>query len=221
MKLSDIEHIRSLFYIHFGWGLSRLGLDKLLKTKQFLDEIAASVKNIIYASFPKTTPEEREDIEQEVKLKIWERAASGKKIGNLRSYLWKVVYTTALDVISNRLNTASQEEIANHIDSLNISRFQSLLPDLLLEQKELTELLRNGICSLPPRRKTVLELYLAGMNIEEMAKFLGWEENQVRHLLYRGIHELEERTNELGKKTKTETDDKINMTKADDPKRQG
>ena len=109
-----------------------MNLEKLLKSKKFIDDIASSVKNILYANFPNTTPEEREDIEQEVKLKIWQTASNGKKIGNLRSYLWKVVYTTALDLIQERMAQASQDEIARHIDTLNISRFELISPESLV-----------------------------------------------------------------------------------------
>jgi len=174
-----------------------MDLEKLLKSKKFLEDIAASVKNIIFANFPTITLEEREDVEQEVKLKIWRASSSGKKIANLRSYLWKIVYTTALDIINERLLNASDEEIIKHIDSLNISRLKLLSPEFLIEKKERGEVLNNGIHSLPPRRKAVLELYLSGMNLEEITDFLGWGQNEVRHLLYRGIQELTDKARAL------------------------
>jgi len=173
--------------------LGTMELETLLKSKKFLEEVASSVKNIIYANFPKTSREEQEDIEQEVKLKIWQVASNGKKITNLRSYLWKVVYTTALDLINERLLNTSDEEIIKQIDSLNISRLKLLSPELLMQKKEHADILKNEIHSLPPRRKAVLELYLSGMNLEEITEFLGWGQNEVRHLLYRGIQELAER----------------------------
>jgi RNA polymerase sigma-70 factor (ECF subfamily) len=178
--------------------LGTMDLATLLKSKKFLEDIANSIKNIIFANFSKTSQEEREDIEQEVKLKIWKVASNGKKITNLRSYLWKVVYTTALDLIQERLPNASDEEIIKQIDSLNISRLELLSPELLLQKKEHADILKNEIHSLPKRRKAVLELYLSGMNLEEITEFLGWGQNEVRHLLYRGIQELTERVGESG-----------------------
>lgn len=175
-----------------------MNLEKVLKSKKFLDDIASSVKNILYANFPNTTPEEREDIEQEVKLKIWQTASNGKKIRNLRSYLWRVVYTTALDIIQKRMISVSREQIIRQIDALNISRFELISPECLIEKKELAEIIKKEIHSLPPRRRSVLELHLSGMNLEEIAVFLGWSDNQVRHLLYRGIQDLTEKINNRG-----------------------
>jgi len=189
-----IELFSIFIYIYAGIQLlGKMDLETLLRSKKFLEDIANSVKNIIFANFPRTSQEEREDIEQEVKLKIWQAASNGKKITNLRSYLWKVVYTTALDLINERLLNTSDEEIIKQIDALNISRLEPLSPELLLQKREHAEILKNGIHSLPPRRKAVLELYLSGMNLEEITEFLGWGQNEVRHLLYRGIQELAER----------------------------
>lgn len=173
--------------------MGAMDLETLLKSKEFLEGIASSVKNIIFANFPKTSQEEREDIEQEVKLKIWQVASNGKKIANLRSYLWKVVYTTALDLIQERLSNISDEELIKQVDSLNKSRLELLSPELLLQKKEHADILKNEIHSLPPRRKAVLELYLSGLDLEEITEFLDWGQNEVRHLLYRGIQELTEK----------------------------
>jgi DNA-directed RNA polymerase specialized sigma24 family protein len=63
---------------------------------------------------------------------------------------------------------------------------------MYLRDITLAEIIKNEIHSLSPRRKSVLELHLSGMNIEEIAIFLGWSDNQVRHLLYRGIQDLAE-----------------------------
>ena len=58
-------------------------LEDLLKAGPFLDEVSLSVKKIIFANFPCLTEEEREEIGQDVKLKLLKMASRGKKIGNL------------------------------------------------------------------------------------------------------------------------------------------
>jgi len=175
-------------------------LEKLFKTRSALDEMAISVKNIIFASFPRITAEEREDIEQEVKLKLWRKICRGKKVDNLRSYLWKVVYTTALDVVQERIRGASRMEMVQQIDALSASRLESLSPEILVEKRELAEIMKREIDLLQPRRKTVVQLYLTGMNLEEIADFLKWRGNQVRHLLYRGIQDLVATVNQKARK---------------------
>ncbi|MFX1514252.1 MAG: hypothetical protein ACFFCQ_16885, partial [Promethearchaeota archaeon] len=63
-------------------------LDKLI------EDISRSIERIIWKNFPGLSSNGKADISQEVSLKIWKAISSGKNIKNLRSYLWKVVYTT-------------------------------------------------------------------------------------------------------------------------------
>ena len=87
-----------------------MDLETLLKTKTFLEDMSVSIRNILRANFPEMSREEKEDIDNEVKMKLWKKAAGGKKIDNLRSYLWRVVYTTALDLIEERMPHLSLEK---------------------------------------------------------------------------------------------------------------
>ena len=172
-----------------------MNLGHLLKTKKFLDEMAISVKNIIYSAFPSTTPEEREDIEQTVKLKIWRKISRGKKIENLRSFLWKIVYTTTLDILDERMQTIPPEEIQERADSLIRFQDRPESPELLVESKETKAALIESVKALPARRRTVVQLWLSEMTLEEISAYLGWSGNQVRHLLYRGIQDLKDKVN--------------------------
>jgi RNA polymerase sigma factor (sigma-70 family) len=165
-------------------------LEELIRDGHFLGEISASVRNIICANFPSTTSDEREDIDQDVKLKLWKLASSGKKVGNLRSYLWRVVYTTALDAIGKRLGGVPYENAAPEEDLRLLDRLDFASPERLMERKELRRMIGDAIESLPERRRLVIKLHLAGMDIEEAAGFLDWTENKVRHLLYRGLADL-------------------------------
>ena len=163
---------------------------KLLTTGIILDDMAVSIRNIIYASFPGTSLQEREDIEQEAKLKIWRMISNGKNIDNFRSYLWKVVYTTALGIIEKRLQNMSEEEIQKMVDSARPARFSEAGPEFLCQNEEMKMELSKAIEMLPSRRRSVVRLWLSDMNLAEIAAYLGWGGNQVRHLLYRGIEEV-------------------------------
>jgi RNA polymerase sigma factor (sigma-70 family) len=182
--------------------------EKLLQTKEFLEGVALSIRNIIYSKFPGTSIEEREDIEQDVKLKLWRMVSSGKKIDNLKSYLWKVVYTTALDVIEGRLHCEPDDVIAQETDAIPFRRVLELSPERQLEQKELKAIVLQAVLALPSRRKQVVELWLTDMNLEEIAELLQWGENQVRHLLYRGIEEVKAVLSKAGNQAPDDLDRK-------------
>ena len=175
-----------------------MDLKKLIKTKQFIEEISNSIKYIIWKTFPQITQEEREDISQEVKLKIWKMVSSGKKIKNLKSYLWRTVYTTALDIISERIKSISLDKTIELKGSNPISEFDIVSHESLIEKKELKLTLEKAINSLSQDRRVVIKLHLIGMSFNEMSEFLKWSENRIRHLYYRGLKDLKEILKEYG-----------------------
>jgi RNA polymerase sigma factor (sigma-70 family) len=169
-----------------------MDLEQLLKTKVFLDEMSLSIRNIILACFPEMTAEEREDLDVEVKLKMWKNASNGKKVDNLRSYLWRVVYTTGLDILGERTSHLPLEETRRADEAEERNRGEFITESIALRQMENSQMLEKAVETLPVRRKTVLRLHLAGMDIKQIAASLSWRENQVRHLLYRGLRDLKE-----------------------------
>jgi RNA polymerase sigma factor (sigma-70 family) len=151
-----------------------MGFNRLTRTPEFVDELSRSVRAILLRRFPGLPAQDLEDIEQEVKLKIWKMAAGGKNIRYFRSYLWKTVYTTALDVLDSRLDRLLEEE-----------RFAPEGLDSSAERWDRVLALRKAIKELPPGRRQVVDLHLDGLGLEESAKRLGWSANRVRHLFYR------------------------------------
>ncbi len=169
-----------------------MDLAQRLRTKVFLDEMSLSIRNIILARFPEMTAEEREDLDIEVKLKIWKNASNGKKVDNLRSYLWRVVYTTALDILGDRIPHLSLEGALRADEAEGRIPGEFISEGIALRQRDNSQMLEKAVDKLPARRKTVLRLHLAGMDIKQIAASLSWRENQVRHLLYRGLRDLKE-----------------------------
>jgi DNA-directed RNA polymerase specialized sigma24 family protein len=117
-----------------------------------------------------------------------------------------MVYSTALDVIARRTPGLSLEDVSSSSGPAGppvraaptgrrhppLSYLDNLTPELLYEIKELRDHVIKAIDSLPRRRKSVLLLHIQGMNLEEIAAFLGETKPAVRHLLYRGIDGLRE-----------------------------
>jgi len=165
-------------------------LKNLLQARLFLDQMAISIRNIIFSAFPNTTAAEREDIEQEVKLKLWKAAACGKNIENFRSYLWRVVWTTAYDVVEGRMKACSLDEAEDYSASA-LGGLSKWSPQAFLSSgPELKHMIEEAVQALSPRRKSAVRLYCMGMNHVEIAHALSLSESQARHLLYRGLSEV-------------------------------
>lgn len=168
-------------------------LDELVKTKKFLEEMMTSVHSIVHKKFPDLDGGDREDIEQEVKLKIWRIVSHGKKIDNIKSYLWKVVYTTALDIMETRLDNLSLEDYFESAKSGQAASGEVGGHESGINKGDLKMVLEKIVDSLPPKRRTILKLHLSGMDFDEMADFLNWTHHKVRHLFYRGLQDLKEK----------------------------
>ncbi len=171
-------------------------LENALKASRFLDEISLSVKKIIFANFPGLSEEEKEEIDQDVKLKILKMASRGKKVENLRSYVWKMVYSTALDLISHRSQALRLDDVLKSQKPPLRSYVDTLSPEYLFEEKELLALVVKTIDALPPRRRSAVLLHLQGLGLEEIAVYLGESLNAARHLLYRGLDEVKDKISE-------------------------
>lgn len=174
-----------------------MDLEDAVKAARFLDEISLSVKKIIFAHFSGLSDQEKEEIDQEVKLKLLKMAARGKKIDNLRSYVWKMVCSTALDVLASRSPALCLDDLAKSRRSPLERCLDELTPEYLFEEKELLTLTGKAIDALPPRRRAAVLMHLQGLSLEETALYLGESDNAVRHLLYRGLEEVREKITAL------------------------
>jgi RNA polymerase sigma factor (sigma-70 family) len=158
--------------------------------QSLIEESSQLIERFIWINFPNLNRQDKEDISQEVKIKILKKLESGRKIKNFKSYLKRVVYTTALDTISKeRIESFGEKEmelnLANHLSEFNI-----LGPEVSFEKTRTNRILHDAINSLSANRRIVIKLYLKGLNVRETAEFLGWSTSRVNHLFYRGIEDL-------------------------------
>jgi RNA polymerase sigma factor (sigma-70 family) len=178
-------------------------MERLIQTKLFLDEISRSVQAILSKNFPGIAGQEREDVEQEIKLKLWAMIRRGKNIRNLKSYIGRMVYTTALDVIAQRRLHISLDDLTMETLTEALTDKAAPGPQALAERGQMRDRIRAAVDGLPERRRAVLRLHLTGAGIDQMAGRLGWTSHRVRHLLYRGLGEVKRKLgiDRVGEKT--------------------
>jgi RNA polymerase sigma-70 factor (ECF subfamily) len=160
-----------------------------------IERFSALVRKVIGAHLHKNDSVYLEDIEQEVKLKIWDYLKKGKEIQNLASYIRKVAYSTTIDELRKMRKQAPPQEVKElkHIYLLGEHlrpENSEPSPQSFLEEKEWKTRIQRNLECLGSNRKQVLRLYLDGFSIDEICEFFGWDQVKVRHLLYRGIDEL-------------------------------
>ena len=174
-------------------------MEKLLQTKLFLDGISRSVQAILLRNFPGIAGQEREDVEQEIKLKLWLMVRRGKNIRNLKSYMGRMVYTTAIDVIAKRRRQISLDDLTADVFAKALYDSETPGPHALAERGQMRDRIKAAVEGLPERRRAVLRLHMTGEGVEQMAGHLGWSAHRVRHLLYRGLGEVKKKLGVEGK----------------------
>jgi RNA polymerase sigma-70 factor (ECF subfamily) len=139
-----------------------------------------------------------EDLIQEVRLRLWKALESGEKILSApASYIHRTAVSAALDVLRRR--RARRETPARLSRPSGLAMLgESPGADSRLEAIELQESIGRAVEMLIPARRSVVRMYLAGYDREEIADLLGWTEPKTRNLLYRGLGDLREKLTEMG-----------------------
>ncbi|HEY8105239.1 MAG TPA: sigma-70 family RNA polymerase sigma factor [Gemmatimonadales bacterium] len=124
-----------------------------------------------------------DELLQEVRIRLWR--ARGGVIGGLNAaYVHRTAVSAALDIIRRR-RRAREEPIESAGSFAGTSRTADAA-----EAGDLVERVTQAMESLPPSRRPVVRMHLAGYPREEIAELLGWSEAKTRNLLYRGLADL-------------------------------
>jgi RNA polymerase sigma factor (sigma-70 family) len=156
----------------------------------------ASVVRVVAARYH-LSPADRDDLVQEVRVRLW-RAVEVERITTLpASYLYRTATSAALDLIRRR-RTMREDSL----DDVDPSGLRFVAPAADPEQRaELSELalhIERAIGMIPESRRPVVRMYLAGYGSAEIGELMGWTEAKARNLLYRGLADLRQRLEAAG-----------------------
>jgi RNA polymerase sigma factor (sigma-70 family) len=166
-------------------------------TKAVIDRFSVLIRQVIQKNLHRRDGIDLEDVEQEVRIKIWTFLKKGKRIDNLPSYIKRVAYSKTIDELRKAMKQRPPSEAENlkrifsgagQITALPRESF----PEGRLDESESREAIREMVDALSENRRKVLRLFLKGQTIEEISASLKWEKTKVRHLFYRGIDDLRE-----------------------------
>jgi RNA polymerase sigma factor (sigma-70 family) len=139
-----------------------------------------------------------EDLLQEVRVRLWRALESGEKILSVpASYVHRTATSAAIDLLRRR--RARRETPARLSRPSGLAALGEARPaDLPLDTAELEAQVGRALEQLVVSRRTVVRMYLAGYDREEIADVLGWSEPKTRNLLYRGLDDLRRHLTAMG-----------------------
>jgi RNA polymerase sigma factor (sigma-70 family) len=169
------------------------------RTKAVVERFALLIRQVIQKNLHRSEGIDLEDIEQEVRLRIWAFLKKGKKVENLPSYIKKVAYSTTIDELRKAMKQRpprQPEDLKRLFSgaSLVSKRGGDFSPEERFDEGETRETVWALVNTLSDNRKKVLSLFLLGLTLEEICESLKWEKAKVRHLFYRGIDDLKQRS---------------------------
>ncbi len=144
--------------------------------------------------------EDAEDVVQDVFVELWKRKDSVEIGEHIQAFLYRAVYTRALNVLKHR---AVKDDYCAARQELDRQRAEYYNPDnnnvmRLVENKELRAEIIEAIEELPEKCREVFKLsYLHNMKNKDIAEVLGISPRTVEAHMYKALKYLRSRLGHL------------------------
>ena len=169
-------------------------INRVLKGSQSaFAELVKNNQKLVYHIVSKIVPEaEREDICQDVFLKVYSNLAGFQRQSKLSTWIGRIAYNRCLNYLEKKKVTL-YEDISGEdqtIDSLPLAQSG---PDEKAETSDIGAKVRAEIDRLPVKYGTILALFhLEDMTYEEIGQVMGLPDGTVKSYLFRARKMLRE-----------------------------
>ena len=156
--------------------------------------------NLIFYATRLVGEEEAEDVVQDVFVELWKRKDNIEIGEQIQAFLYRAVYTRALNVLKHR---NVEDGYCAAMEEINQRRTEFYQPDnneviRRIEDRELRKEIHDAINELPDKCKEVFKLsYLHDMKNKEIADILGVSPRTVEAHMYKALKYLRDRLNPL------------------------
>ncbi|WP_300700149.1 RNA polymerase sigma-70 factor [Bacteroides sp.] len=152
--------------------------------------------NLLFYATRIVGEEEAEDVVQDVFVELWRRQDSMTVGDQIQAFLYRAVYTRALNVLKHRDIKNSYEAVMLEIHQKRIEFYQPDSNDVVkrIEDGELRKELIDAINELPDKCKMVFKLsYMHDMKNKEIAETMGISLRTVEAHMYKALKLLRDR----------------------------
>lgn len=152
--------------------------------------------NLLFYATRIVGEEEAEDVVQDVFTELWRRQAIVEVGEQIQAFLYRAVYTRALNVLKHRDIQNSYEAVLMDIHKRRVEFYQPDSNDVVkrIEDCELRRQLTEAINELPDKCKTVFKFsYLHDMKNKDIAEAMGISLRTVEAHMYKALKLLRDR----------------------------
>lgn len=146
--------------------------------------------NLLFYATRIVGEEEAEDVVQDVFVELWRRKDTVQMGEQIQAFLYRAVYTRALNVLKHRDVKSSYEAVLAEIHKKRIEFYQPDNNDVVkrIENRELRKRLAEAINELPDKCKMVFKLsYLHDMKNKDIAETMGISLRTVEAHMYKAL----------------------------------
>ena len=135
------------------------------------------------------SPEDSENLMQDVFLRLWENRHKVEKDASIKSYVFTIAYNSAISVIRKKIKESLFVEYLKSLQEINIEPV-----NIELEYNELTKKLDEIVKALPQRQKEVYLMHkVDGLKYSEIAERLHISENTIENHISRALKTIREK----------------------------
>jgi len=138
---------------------------------------------------------DREDLYQEIIIKICKSLDNGNDIRHLAAYIRKIVNSV---VINHFYKSRKESRIIEAQKQISLKSSSGTSISSTFEKDLLKKFLRQSIDELIDSRKMIMRFFLLDYDIGEIAALLKWSKRKTYHLFYRAVNDLKKKLREKG-----------------------
>lgn len=169
------------------------------KLEQLLDRFGSRVRAQIASKSLNLHGIDPDDVEQEVRIRLWKALERDPNGDFPASYIQRVVVTVMVDAVRRaQVRAADALPEIEEVDAGHEWLAVAPAPDVAAGQLQKVEAVGLCIGQLPVRRRRPLQLYLQGFGLQEVADISGLTLDAARKLIYRGLDEVKARLAQMG-----------------------
>jgi RNA polymerase sigma factor (sigma-70 family) len=136
---------------------------------------------------------EREDLAQEVFLKVHENLGGFRFRSRLSTWIARITYHTCLNFLEKKRPSLIEDDFPER-GGADAFPGTAPPPDAAVHRAEVAGILEREIRSLPVKHRTALTLFhMEGLSYEEIGEVMGLPDGTVKSYLFRARKELYER----------------------------
>lgn len=139
---------------------------------------------------------EQEDLLQSIYVRIYKIFKnSDKKRGCSRLYINRIINSVVIEAIKK---SRKETEIVNTLNHNLIAVYGHAYEKSKSQSYDLKQILLRSLNELKGSRRHVIDLYLSGLELDEIAQLQKWSRGKTNNLFYRGLKDLKKRLKKRG-----------------------